>query len=363
MDTPSFDTWTSLFLLVVGIGLFLFMALLNSKQKKNLPIAFVILSFSLILFQYVLYWTRYENVFPYLKLLPHVCYYSVGPLLLLYFHYLFKNKISIGFVLHFIPAAVVFTTYSYILGNQLELIRAHPPFLQFAQNPWFVVAHLSIYCSLLFRYIIIGKKETETEVTRHKWSLLLSSLFLLFIIAYTSYYILVQFSFFNNEWDYAISLTMSFSIYTLGFLIIKQPHIFNGELFSNLFLPKSKIKNELDTVMLSSLYEKIAMYMKTEKPYRNNDLRMVQLADKVGISSHHLSKVINTGYGNNFNQFINEYRLDEAASLLLEFPNEPIQNIYYQSGFNNKVSFYSSFKERFNCTPAQYRTQSLSSMN
>ena len=72
--TPSFDSWTSMFLLAVPMGLFLFLSIVFTKDKKNLPIGFLMLAFSLILFQYVLYWTRYEVVFPYLQLLPHVCY-------------------------------------------------------------------------------------------------------------------------------------------------------------------------------------------------------------------------------------------------------------------------------------------------
>jgi len=78
---PTLDTWTSVFLLAVAMGLYLFIMLISSRNNKNFPIAFLILSFSVILFQYVLYWTRYETVFPYLMMLPPLCYYATGPLL------------------------------------------------------------------------------------------------------------------------------------------------------------------------------------------------------------------------------------------------------------------------------------------
>jgi len=50
---PSFDTWTSGFLFAVVMGVFLFVILITSRNKKNYPIAFFVLSFSVILFQYV----------------------------------------------------------------------------------------------------------------------------------------------------------------------------------------------------------------------------------------------------------------------------------------------------------------------
>jgi len=82
---PSFDTWTSGFLFAVVMGLFLFGILLSNRNKKNLPIAYLILAFSLILFQYVLYWTHYQKIIPYFVILPPVGYFSTGPLLYWYF--------------------------------------------------------------------------------------------------------------------------------------------------------------------------------------------------------------------------------------------------------------------------------------
>ena len=81
----SLDTWTSGFLVAAFMGLFLFGILIASRNKKNYPIAFLLLSFSLILFQYVLYWTHYEEKFRYLMLLPDFCYLLIGPLMLIYF--------------------------------------------------------------------------------------------------------------------------------------------------------------------------------------------------------------------------------------------------------------------------------------
>jgi len=179
-------------------------------------------------------------------------------------------------------------------------------------------------------------------------------LYSLFILAYISYYVLVRFPFFNAEWDYMISIMMSVSIYTIGYFIFRQPSVFDGELFANLFLPIKNKNESFESSMLNEFYENVTKYMESKKPYIDNELRLVNLADQIGFSTHLLSKIINKKSGKNFNNFVNEYRLKEAEELLLSNDDHNIKTIYFDVGFNNKTSFYKAFKNKFNCTPSEY---------
>ncbi len=359
---PSFDTWTSLFLFAVGMGLFLFVLLITGKNRKNYPVAFLVLAFSLILFQYVLYWTRYEIVFPYLVLIPQLCYYTTGPLLLLYFLNLYKNNIKFNYVLHFIPAALMIIPNLFIWLRYLGWTEAEIPLLWFARNPWFIAGHMSLYTLLVLRLIYTNKgKTTQYLRLRHRWATTLISLYALFILAYLSYFVLVRFPFFNSSWDYMISLTMSFSIYAIGFFIFKQPQVFDGEFYRQLFIPLQNKKESFEQSLLNELYQNLTKYMETRKPYIENELRLVHLADQLGFSTHLLSKVINDKAGKNFNQYINDYRLEEAEELLKEASDRSIQNIYFDVGFNNKATFYSAFKRKYGCTPTQFKNAVLKS--
>lgn len=359
--TPSFDSWTSLFLLASAMGIFLFITIIFSKNKKTLPIGFLVLAFSLILFQYVLFWTRYETVFPYLQLLPHLCYYTTGPLLYLYFLNLYKKEVSFNFGLHFLPAFLVLVTYLAVLINQLGIAEIQVPWRWFSINPWFIAIHMACYSLLIFFQIYRRKATNEYENLRARWSKILTSLYITFTLAYISYYVLVKFDFFNSEWDYAISIIMSLSIYTIGFFIMKQPQVFDGEFFSQLFLPSQNADASFEESLMNELYLKLTRYMEIEKPFIDNELRLVNLADSLGFSTHLLSKVINKKSGKNFNQFVNDYRLLEAKRLLIENPDYSIKTIYFDVGFNNKATFYQAFKKEFNCTPSQYRDASVSS--
>ncbi|BAO74708.1 helix-turn-helix domain-containing protein [Winogradskyella sp. PG-2] len=152
-----------------------------------------------------------------------------------------------------------------------------------------------------------------------------------------------------------ISISMTIAIYTIGYFVYKEPEIFNGEFFANIFLP-IKYKNEtFEDHLINEFYNNLVNYIENEKPFTNNELRLANLADKVGYSAHLLSKVINKKSGKNFNNFINDYRLIEAEKLLIADKNHSIKTIYFNVGFNNKVTFYKSFKEKHNCTPSEFK--------
>ena len=357
-QTQSFDTWTSIFLLAVAMGLFLFVLLLTNKNRKNLPIAFLILAFSIILFQYVLYWTRFELSFGYLMLLPAVCYYVTGPLLYRYVLNLYDASPQPQFALHFIPAALLLIPNFGMWFKYLGWLEGPIPMLWLAQKPWFIAVHMFAYAMLVL-FVIQQHKSIDSQYKRlrHRWANVLNTLYLIFIGAYAAYYILVNFEFFNSQWDYMISLTMSISIYAIGFFIFKQSEVFDGEFYAQLFHKPDPKNESLEQSMLNELYGKVTHYMNTNKPYTNNDLRLVHLADQLGFSTHLLSKVINEKAGMNFNQFINEYRLRDATALLEKEHHLTINNIYFDVGFNNKATFYSVFKRKHNCTPSQYRKQ------
>ncbi len=134
--------------------------------------------------------------------------------------------------------------------------------------------------------------------------------------------------------------------------------MFDGEFYSNLFLPIKNKNETLETSLLNEFYEYLTNYMSNEKPYTDNELRLVNLADQVGFSTHLLSKIINEKSGSNFNTFVNEYRLIEAEKLLISEENPNIKSIFYQVGFNNKVTFYKAFKNKHQCTPTEFIARS-----
>ncbi len=120
-----------------------------------------------------------------------------------------------------------------------------------------------------------------------------------------------------------------------------------------------KDKERLTAEQVGFFRERLLNVMDNDKPYLDPTLTLPLLADKIGLSVHALSYVLNTGVDLNFYQFINAYRIRHAQQLLAENTrnNYTIQEIFIRSGFNSKTTFYMAFKQVVGMTPKQYLQQ------
>jgi AraC-like DNA-binding protein len=85
-----------------------------------------------------------------------------------------------------------------------------------------------------------------------------------------------------------------------------------------------------------------------------------KLAERLGISPHHLSQVINERLNQNFFDFVNQYRVGEAKRQLLDAKKKhySIMAIAGDVGFNSKSAFNAAFKKHANVTPSEWRRTS-----
>lgn len=116
---------------------------------------------------------------------------------------------------------------------------------------------------------------------------------------------------------------------------------------------ESRIKG-VDTALVLQQLEEL---MSSEKLYLNEDLSLAVLAKRLGIHTHQLSEILNSKLGCTFRNFVNGYRLQESARLLLEEPQMTILSVIYASGFNSKSSFHKLFQKEFGLSPQKYRSQ------
>ena len=102
--------------------------------------------------------------------------------------------------------------------------------------------------------------------------------------------------------------------------------------------------------------EKVSNYMKAEKPYLNPDLNLSDLSSSLNFSRAELSKIINTGFAKNFNDFINEYRVNTFKEKLEsgEHKDFSLLGIAYDCGFNSKATFNRVFKKVTQTSPTEF---------
>ena len=91
--------------------------------------------------------------------------------------------------------------------------------------------------------------------------------------------------------------------------------------------------------------------------YKRPDLTLDILATETGINRYHLSTVLNRCTGKNFSAYVNEYRIKEAIRILSapDSAKLTIDAVAYDSGFNDRTSFYRSFKKITGLSPGDFR--------
>jgi AraC-like DNA-binding protein len=112
----------------------------------------------------------------------------------------------------------------------------------------------------------------------------------------------------------------------------------------------------------AALVEALRKLMEHGKVYREQDLGIASLAQKLDIPEYRLRRLINQQLGHrNFSAFINGYRLAEAETALSDSGQAevPILTIALDAGFGSIGPFNRAFKAHTGLTPTDYRRARL----
>jgi AraC-like DNA-binding protein len=161
-----------------------------------------------------------------------------------------------------------------------------------------------------------------------------------------------------------ISITTLLIITWFVFKALYYPKLFTG-IQTKLKPIKSIVnatdKNAITSEVLQQDIDRLLVFMVKEKPYLDFELTLQKLATQFQVPERELSLLINHHVGKHFFDFINEYRIEEAKSILAnpDEKHQTILEILYQVGFNSKSSFYTAFKKITGKTPTVYRKERL----
>lgn len=99
------------------------------------------------------------------------------------------------------------------------------------------------------------------------------------------------------------------------------------------------------------------------KPYINPNLKISDLAHAINSSSHSLSYVFNQYLNQNYYDFVNEYRIAEFKTLVVDpkYSRYTLTALSEKCGFSSRASFFRSFKKLTGITPNEYIQQMESS--
>jgi len=99
--------------------------------------------------------------------------------------------------------------------------------------------------------------------------------------------------------------------------------------------------------------------MEANRYYHDAELNLTSLAEKLRLTVHELSRIINVALKKNFNDFINEYRVAEVIRKMQDpaFAHITLLGIALESGFNSKTTFNRTFKQLTGKSPAGYKLE------
>jgi AraC-like DNA-binding protein len=149
------------------------------------------------------------------------------------------------------------------------------------------------------------------------------------------------------------SIVFSSVLFTIGFKGNIQKHQsfqFNNEETIEPTSSVSKLQN-------SKLKNEFLRLFEVDKVFTNSDLRIIDLSEMLATNRTYISKLINEEFNMNFNEFVNNYRIEAAKKYLTspEYAMFKMEIIAEKSGFNSFSSFARVFKNITGTTPGNFR--------
>ena len=103
-------------------------------------------------------------------------------------------------------------------------------------------------------------------------------------------------------------------------------------------------------------FSEIKQKVEENEIYLSDEVSLKQLGELLGCSPNYISQLINSETHLNFNEFINQYRINEAKKRLIsdQYTHLTVEAIANSVGFKSKSAFYTAFKKQTDLSPKEY---------
>ncbi|NLP56580.1 AraC family transcriptional regulator [Lutibacter sp. B1] len=355
-------------------GAIILLATSNKNYKNRFYLGLFFANSFIIFTGHFLSFLKYWELFKYIDFLFLSALLAFYPLFYLFIKSAFNyNILSPKNIYHFIPSIVVgilmlattvYTgskSYTIYMNNNLynspinnngALILA----FIYKGSRAFHLLQILFYNFITIKYIIAAKKNIHNSFSnldkyQEKYFYIVTVSFIL-LMSIPGFFVtfIGRTPFISND----IMLFLVTCIFTLLYIILAVIGIQQKP--SESHFSDFEINDELNhNNELLELEQHLIEYFNKEKPWLNPDLNIWDVAKNIGTNRSYVSKIINENLGSNFNQFVNNYRIEEAKELLKKSPERTIGEISELSGFGSVNSFIRIFKQTENCTPTKFK--------
>lgn len=349
----------------------------NEGRAKIVFGIFMFVSF-LLYFSHAVYFQQVENFYLYIDPIYTFATLSVYPLYYWYIRQLTTDRLFDFKNLYlFVPAVVLssLTGIFYILMDSGErslyihqFIFGHgsietPSTIIKAQVNTYILARISFVIIIIATYfkgrptvIKYNQKIADHFSNLNKksihWVNRMLSLFIITSFLTIALNALGRSFFLDSPYLLAIpSVIFTVLFFSLGYLAFYQKYdISNLDIPTNEIIKVKTISKKNHSLLLNKLNDEFVK----KKIYRQQELKITELASIINTNRTYISNLINQEFGCSFNEHVNRYRIAEAKELLNN-SEESMEEIATKVGYGSTSTFFRSFKTQVGLTPNRYK--------
>lgn len=374
---PRITVWSLFYLFVALIGFYVSSIIVlnnNIHRASRCLIAFFIFIHSLFILNISVNRANYGFEYPHTYLMSTWASFLYGPLLYYYFKATSqKYRLKYSDLLHFMPTLILtvylfITVYNFSAQSKIDLMLqrigdgANP---QDSEDLSVLVVikaiSLAVYGYFIGKVYLKSKRERLLEGRNQIWQKNIYHIHILYVFTYLAYGTLIINSFSSGVLFDSSVIAMAVMVLYVGYSANIQPDVFNGAYsYTNRLFPKYE-KSGLTPSLSMELKENLLYLFAVEKIYKENNISLDMVAQRLNTTRHNTSQIINEHFNVSFHEFVNNYRIKEAKQLLLDDKPQKLNiiNIAYEVGYNNKVTFNKAFKKNTQLTPSEYQKNIL----
>jgi AraC-like DNA-binding protein len=362
----AFNPIVVLLLVVISQSLFAAGLLLFSNRNKlsNRLLSILILAIALWLTDDFMRMAMIYRQVPNLYFLPIFYSLGFGPLLYFYVRSLVIHNFKLKPIqlLHFIPALLQVSLYIFLTCTSYDFKNwywnnIHQPYTYRVEfdGTWI---SLTIYLLLSFRLLKqyhrwIIDRFSEVSKIRLNWLKVILGALLILCCQWFVEIILRDVFGIYFRYDFTIEL-LGIMVLVLGVGGIKQSNLAQVNFEVSERAEEEEQKNTF--VPDQAILARMADLMDREQLFLNPTLTLVQFANALNLHPKLVSRHINMGFNKSFNDFVNEYRVEEVKKRLTATALQKltIMGIALDCGFNSKTTFNRIFKEVTGMAPSRF---------
>jgi AraC-like DNA-binding protein len=375
--------YTTLLNIAIFQGLVLGLVILRSSlfnSNSNKYLAYLLFTLSILLLNYVFELEEAYTSYPFLHFIDNVEWSLLLPVFLFLFiinrideNVKSKQKIYLCFIpfiysavlnitsdldhvagIYTIPEPAIFIIQILSLIHLFLVIIFIPSLLIYSyfmirhlkdrdEKKW-VVTLLTLFSSLLFSWLITCLVGIFLQYDISS-TMSVVALFGTFIIHWTAYIGVYKYKLAKNKDAVYNFLNTDLAISYNNVQIIEN----------------NRPEEYKESITADNLYfQKLELLCKEQHIYTDSTLNREKVAEKLGISAGYVSQIVNAVTGDNFANYINQYRVEAVKEMISnsDYENYNLLTMGLESGFTSKTTFYKAFKKITGQTPNEYKNTS-----